>query len=135
MTEPLRLPRAIVNQLLHLAQRAPEEEICGLISGDASGFRHCYPVTNVATDRQHLFHLDPRGQIDAMRRMREAGEELVAIYHSHPHAPALPSVTDIRESEYPDVLYLIISLDTEGVLEMRGFRLRAGTVTEVPIAI
>ncbi len=135
MTEPLRLPRTIVNQLLHFAQRAPEEEICGLISGDAGGFKHCYPVANVASDKRRLFHLDPKGQIDAMRRMRAAGEELVAIYHSHPHAPALPSPADIRESEYPDVLYLIISLDTQGVLEMRGFRLRSGKVTDVPIAI
>jgi len=135
VTELLRLPRPIVNQLLHLAQRAPEEEICGLISGDAGGFRHCYPVANIASDPRRLFHLDPKGQIDAMRRMREASEELMAIYHSHPHAPALPSATDIQESEYPDVLYLIISLDTEGVLEMRGFKLREGKVAEVPIAI
>jgi proteasome lid subunit RPN8/RPN11 len=135
MTAPLRLPRTIVNQILHQAQRAPDEEVCGLISGDAGGFRHCYPVANVATDKGRLFHLDPRGQIDAMRRMREAGEELLAIYHSHPHAPALPSATDIRESEYPDVLYLIISLDTQGVLELRGFRLHGGKVTDVPIAI
>jgi len=135
MTESLRLPRTIVNQLLHLAQRAPEEEICGLISGDRSGFKHCYPVKNVAPDKTRLFHLDPRGQIDAMRRMREAGEQLMAIFHSHPHAPALPSAVDIRESEYPDVLYLIISLGTKGVLEMRAFRLRDGKVTDVPIAI
>ena len=27
----IRLPRPIVNQLLHLAQKSPDEEICGLI--------------------------------------------------------------------------------------------------------
>lgn len=133
--EAVTLPRPIVNELLHLAQRAPEEEVCGLISGDARGFKHCYPVANVARDKARLFELAPKGQIDAMREMRERGEELLAIYHSHPHAPALPSLTDIQQHEYPGVLYLIVSLDTQGVLELRGFRLRDQQVQEVAVRI
>jgi proteasome lid subunit RPN8/RPN11 len=133
--EVITFPRPIVNELLHLAQRAPEEEVCGLISGDASGFKHCYSVANVARDKARLFELAPQGQIDAMREMRERGEELLAIYHSHPHAPALPSLTDIQQHEYPGVLYLIVSLDTQGVLELRGFRLRGQQVQEVAVRI
>jgi proteasome lid subunit RPN8/RPN11 len=135
MNDTVRIPRVIVNQLLHLAQAAPEEEVCGLISGDAAGLRHCYPVANVARDRARLFALDPKGQIDAMRAMRERGEELQAIFHSHPHAPALPSATDVAQHEYPGVLYLVISLDTQGVLEMRGFRIRDARVAEVAIGL
>ena len=44
----IRLPRPIVNQLLHLAQKSSDEEICGLISCDSRGFRKCYPVPNQA---------------------------------------------------------------------------------------
>jgi proteasome lid subunit RPN8/RPN11 len=135
MTSAVRIPRPIVNQILHHAQQAESEEICGLIGGGAGEFRHCYPVANVAGDRQHLFQLDPKGQIDAMRRMRMAGEELMAIYHSHPDAPAAPSPTDIAQDEYPEVLYLIVSLTTKGVLEMRGFSIRDRQVIEVPIHI
>ena len=133
--EPVRLPRPLVNELLHLAQRSPEQEICGLISGRDGAFHKCYPIANVAGDRKHLFALAPKGQIDAMRRMRAAGEELVAIYHSHPDAPPLPSPADIQQSEYSNVLYLIISLNTEGVLELRGFRIRGQKVEEVAIGI
>ncbi len=55
--------------------------------------------------------------------MRENGEALFAIYHSHPTSPAEPSAIDLELAAYPDALYLIISLNTKGVLEMRGFRL------------
>jgi len=131
----VRFPRTIVNQLLHLAQKSPDEEICGLISRDRTGFRKCYPVANASGDRKHLFALDPQGQIAAMRNMRERGEELAAIYHSHPDAPPLPSMADVEQHEYPDALYLIVSLGTKGVLEMRGFRIRNHVIEEVPIGL
>jgi len=131
----VKLPRPLVNQLLHLAQAAPGEEICGLISGVNGALHACYPVANVAANRHRFFELDPSGQIEAMRQMRAAGEELAAIYHSHPGAPPLPSLEDVQQHEYPDVLYLIVSLSTPGVLEMRGFRIRNRRVEEVAIGI
>ena len=131
----VRLPRSLVNQLLRLAQKSPEEEICGLISRDRRGFRKCYPVVNVADDKKHFFALDPKGQIDAMRSMREHGEELAAIYHSHPDSPPLPSLADIEQHEYPGVLYLIISLGTKGAPEMRGFHIHGRVTGEVAIAL
>jgi len=131
----VRLPRVIVNQLLHLAQKSPEEEICGLISRDRDGFKKCYPVANTAGDKKRFFALDPQEQIAAMRTMREHGEELAAIYHSHPDAPPLPSLDDIEQHEYPDVVYLIVSLGTKGVLEMRGFYIRGRKIVETAIGL
>ncbi len=131
----VRLPRSIVNQLMQLAQKSPEEEICGLISRDRHGFRKCYPVVNAADEKKRCFALDPKGQIEAMRSMREHGEELAAIYHSHPDSPPLPSLADIEQHEYPGVLYLIISLGTKGALEMRGFHIHGREAGEVAIAL
>jgi proteasome lid subunit RPN8/RPN11 len=135
MTDAVRIPRTIVNQILHHAQQAESVEICGLIAGRGGEFTHCYPVANVAQDKRHLFQMDPKGQIDAMRAMRAAGEELMAIYHSHPDAPAAPSPTDVAQDEYPGVLYLVVSLTTKGVLEMRGFLIHDRKVKEVAIGI
>lgn len=132
---PVILPRPIVNQILHQAQQAGDEEICGLIAGNAKDFTRCHPVANVAGDKHRLFEMDPRQLIDALRTMREHGEELKAIYHSHPDAPAQPSLADIRQHEYPDVLYLIVSLATRGVLDLRGFRIRNGKIENVEIGI
>ena len=131
----VHLSRNIVNQLLQLVQKLPEEEICGLISRDQRGFKKCYPVVNVADDKKHFFALDPKEQIEAMRAMREHGEELAAIYHSHPDSPPQPSLTDIEQHEYPGVLYLIISLGTKGQPEMRGFHINGREAREVAITL
>lgn len=129
------LPITLVNKILTHAQQHPEQEVCGLISA-TNGFPGIiYPVENVADMPERLFAMDPAAQVDAMRQIRESGEELFAIYHSHPHAPAQPSVRDLEEAAYPEALYLIVSLNTEGVLEMRGFRLNEGKAENVDLEV
>ena len=45
------------------------------------------------------------------RRFNAADEGYgVAIYHSHPRSAAEPSQTDINLAEYPEYLYVIVSL-------------------------
>ena len=129
------LSRPLVNQLLALAQHDPEREACGLVSARDGQPHRLLPVANVAGEPGRLFEMDPKGQIDAMRAIREAGEEFFAIFHSHPHAPAAPSATDIEQSEYPRVLHLIVSLNTKGVLEMRGYRIEEGEAREVELEL
>ena len=123
----IQIPRKLTNQLLHLAQLSPDLEVCGLIGGKNGLPTHCYPVKNTAENPQQRFLLDAGEQISAMAKMRELGEELFAIYHSHPAAPAQPSTTDLEMSAYPEALYLIISLNTKGILEMRGFKINQKT--------
>ena len=131
----IRLDRTIVNRILAYAQQAPELEVCGLIGAGEGVARRVYPVRNAAAEADHLFAMDPQQQIDAMRRMRENGEELFAIYHAHPHAPATPSPLDLEQAAYPDALYLIVSLNTKGVLELQGFRLRGHAVESIPLEL
>lgn len=132
MTTPeIRLPRKLTNRLLHLAQISPDAEICGLIGANADGQpATCYPINNDADTPQNRFLLDASQQIAAMKQMRERGECLFAIYHSHPHTPALPSVIDVEQAAYPEALHLIISLDTKGVLELRGFQIQGQQISE-----
>lgn len=120
------IPRTLANRLLHLAQSSPNQEVCGLLAAKDGLAQSCYPIANVADSPQRRFLLDPQGQIDAMRSMREKGETLFAIFHSHPDAPAQPSAEDAAQAAYPEALYLIISLNTQGVLELRGFRFASG---------
>jgi proteasome lid subunit RPN8/RPN11 len=131
----MHLPRTLVNELLHQAQVSPQAEVCGLIGATVEGAVSVYSVANIAEAPDQLFRMEPSAQIAAMRRMRERGESLFAIYHSHPHAPAVPSVRDLEEAAYPEALYLVISLNTKGVLEMRGFRLEEGRSREVELEV
>ncbi len=136
MTAPaIRLTRTIANRILEYAQASPQAEICGLLGGCGDEATGCYPVRNIATSPDCRYQMDPKEQIDALRHIRERGEELLAIYHSHPHGPAWPSATDLKEASYPEAVYLIISLETGGVLEMRGFRLRDGRAEEVQLEL
>lgn len=121
-SDTVELPRHIVNQLLEQALNAPNAEICGLIASLDGKPNQCYPVSNVSTKPQSRFQLDPTQQVAAFRHIREHGQTLFAIYHSHPSTPATPSVADIEQMNYPDALTLIISLHTTGTLQMRAYR-------------
>jgi proteasome lid subunit RPN8/RPN11 len=122
-TKEIQLSRKITNQLLHLAQISPEQEVCGLIGSSNGIASTCYPVENVAEHAKTHFQLNAKQQINAISTMRERNEDLFAIYHSHPTAPAIPSATDIKLASYPDAVFLIISLNTKGVLEIRAFKI------------
>jgi [CysO sulfur-carrier protein]-S-L-cysteine hydrolase len=133
--QELHIPRKITNQLLHLAQLSPDFEICGFVSSRNCLPARCYPVHNSAEQPQQRFLFDPAQQIGAIKTMRDAGEELFAIYHSHPASPATPSITDLELAAYPEAYYLIISLNTKGVLEMRAFTIKQKIVTEIAIVM
>lgn len=109
-TQALILPPVIAEQLTALALANPQAEVCGLLGGKANLIRSFYPVTNVAPDPAREFLLDARGQINAMRKIRQQEESLRAIFHSHPAGPAEPSATDRQRAAYSDVYYIIVSL-------------------------
>lgn len=131
----VQLSRKITNQLLHSAQISPEQEVCGLIGSKNNVAHCCYPITNTAKTPATRFQLDEKQQISAMASMREKGENLYAIYHSHPTAAAEPSATDIKMASYPDAVHLIISLNTKGVLEIRAFSIIDQAVEELSISM
>ena len=131
----IKLPLNIIHQLLEHAQSSSETEICGLIGSINDIANSCYPISNSHANPKAKFTLEPSEQIAAFKNLRKKEEQLFAIYHSHPTTDAYPSVTDLAQSEYPDALYLIISLKTKGVLEMRGFYLRNQQINEVAIQI
>lgn len=133
--DTLKLPRTVVNEILTQAQHSPEAEICGLIASKRGQASRCYPVSNSAPHPARRYQMEPKAQIEAMRQMRENGEELIAIYHSHPHTPATPSTIDIEEASYPDAVYLIISLDTEGVLQLSAFHIANGKATALALEL
>ncbi|HEY9051502.1 MAG TPA: M67 family metallopeptidase [Gammaproteobacteria bacterium] len=127
------MPHIIVSQLVTEAKANTEVEICGLISKKDNETFRVYPIDNIASEKHHRFEMEPAQQIAAMKTMRDNNETLFAIYHTHPHGTAEPSVTDIEQASYPDTLNLIIALDTDNAPEMRGFYLRNGQVEPVKL--
>lgn len=113
---PRLLERIEAHALAH-----PAEEVCGLIGAIGRNPVSRYPVSNVADHRARRFEMDPRELITAMRTMRQTGERLFAIYHSHPHGAAAPSHEDLDRIGYRDAFQLIVSL-RDGGTTVRGWR-------------
>ena len=115
----MQIPRHLVNQILHLAQLSPDQEISGLIGGRDNIPRSCYPVPVAEAGD---LRLDPKGCRAALNAMAARDETLIAVLHTHPNAPAVPGSGDPALPEFPAIPCLIVSLNTKGVLEMRGYR-------------
>lgn len=128
------IPRGIVNRILGHAQRSAPQECVGVLTGKGRRIAGWRPLTNTLGDSRR-FLADPAEQIRLFRELREAGEEVVAIYHSHPGASAEPSSRDVEGANYPEALYLIVSLATEGTLEMRGYLWREGGFVPEDLAV
>ena len=114
------LPDKLRLQVYEHALSDPLHETCGLLGGQRDSLTSYYPVKNIALDPARQYLMDPAGQITAMKQMREQNEELTAIFHSHTDAPAQPSRTDLDMAYYPDVTYLILTLQ-ESPPELNAF--------------
>ncbi len=133
--QTLSLPRPLVNRILAHAQKNSAVEVCGLISNSALTGKDFYPINNVSNDPDCRFLMDAPQQIKAMKRMREKKQTLFAIVHSHPTTDATPSQLDIKENAYKDVFYIIISLNTKGVLEMRAYTQQEDSMEEIALLL
>jgi proteasome lid subunit RPN8/RPN11 len=124
LTVEFYLDPQIKHKLLdHVSSVLPEEG-CGLLAGKGLVPSRAFPVTN----RLHSpvrFEMEPVEQLNAMLWAEENGLDIVAIYHSHPLGPVVPSPTDLSEFAYPGVVYLILSRQPEGeTWQVRAFQIR-----------
>jgi proteasome lid subunit RPN8/RPN11 len=106
-SQALLLPRAVREEMLAHVNGDPEREVCGLLGGEGRRASRYYPAVNIAPEPAREFLLEPGAQIAAMRAMRERGESLLGIFHSHPDSPAVPSARDLAMAAYPDTIYVI----------------------------
>jgi proteasome lid subunit RPN8/RPN11 len=98
--------------------RAPEEA-CGIILGEDDHSRIVIPITNILHSPTR-FRMEPKEQLDAFLLADEKSLEVMAVYHSHPHGIDKPSITDIKELTYPDIIYLIW-YSRDSIWNCRGF--------------
>jgi len=108
-------PEHLEAMIAHAREAAPAE-CCGLVGGVAgTQASSLYRLRNVTTEPELRYEAAPEDLFAAQRQMRERGEELLAIYHSHPRAAdPSPSETDVRQAFYPSATYIIIGLGGSG---------------------
>ncbi len=130
----LFLPQRILDAMIIQAETEDPIEACGLLSGQGRIAQEIHELTN-ADDSEDHFTMLPAEQFAVAKKVRAAGTEILAVYHSHPSSPAYPSAEDIRLAFTPNVVYLILSLATPWRPELRGFRIHEGNVVEIPIQL
>ena len=107
----IRLQTTHRDEIFACAKETAPAECCGLIGGVGCRVTSIYPLHNVAADPNVSYEAAPEDLFAAQRQMRDRGEELLAIYHSHPRsAEPAPSETDVRLAYYPQAVYFIIGL-------------------------
>ncbi len=120
------IKKKILDAIIGHAQREAPIEACGYLSGMCDLATNFYPMTNIDNSPEH-FSLDPKEQFAVLKKAREKGEKLIAVYHSHPASPAWPSQEDIRIAYDPDVSHVIISL-AGGRPAVNSYKIRGGEV-------
>lgn len=154
--------------IAHARELAPYE-CCGLLAGTNGVVSRVYRIKNIVAmeGAQNLSSFDPakvahlerlspaeRAEIafvmdmqdfsTAKKDMRTHGLDLQVVYHSHPHDPARPSVTDIKiATDYeeiwpkinlPNPTYLVISL-MHPTPDVKNYWITSGQVTPAPFTI
>jgi proteasome lid subunit RPN8/RPN11 len=110
----LRLPGALADEIRRHGEDAYPAECCGAMVGRVDGAAkevvRLSPAVNRRTDDPHRYLIAPDDLRRLEREAREAGQEIVGYYHSHPDHPARPSVFD-AEHAWPWYSYLIVRID------------------------
>src|SRR6266446_8925101 len=119
----LTLSKSHFREMFDHARREAPRECCGLIGGNDARTGTVYPLRNVATSPFVTYEAAPEDLFAAQRAMRDRGEQLLAIYHSHPRSDdPQPSETDVRLAYYPSAVYFIIGLGNREPC-VRAFRI------------
>lgn len=129
----LRISGDVIRAMFTHALEERPNEACGYLGEQDGVVVSVYRMKNTDESGEH-FSLDPQEQFAVVRKIREKGQKLAAVYHSHPETPARPSEEDIRLAFDPNIAYVIISL-AGGSSEVKAFRIHRGKVEQDPIEV
>ena len=139
VSDRLRIPRRVAERMLAHARSEVPNEACGLLAGSqATGVATVFHPARNADASPLRYNVHPDDLVRIVFGIEDAGEDLIGIFHSHTHTPAVPSPTDLRSAQYPDAFYVLAALtDPASTPEaaLRAWRIRDGVSTEVPLQL
>ncbi len=124
--------------MAHARAEAPNE-CCGMLAGRDGVATRVHRARNTEAS-PFMYVMDPREQLAIMDDIDAAGDDLLAIYHSHTRSAAYPSRTDVELAFYPATPYLIVSLQDAEHPQLRAFLLARAApdgeqIAEQPVEI
>ena len=134
----LRISTVLQEEVIRHCASAYPKEACGLLAGSRAGaagtVSQVYPMTNVE-DSPIGYSMDPREQLRVERQMRQAGQRMLGIYHSHTASAAYPSPVDVSLALSPDISYVLVSLKDRARPDFNSYRIDGQTITPEPVVI
>ena len=138
----LTISRSDLQLIIKHCSAAYPNEACGILAGKDGRVQKVYPMRNVRPSPVS-YEMDGAEQIRVMKDIRQAGLGLAGIFHSHISSPAYPSSVDVEQAywpgtlypNYPEAVYVILSLRDREDPEIKGYLIHDGTVKAVQINI
>jgi [CysO sulfur-carrier protein]-S-L-cysteine hydrolase len=129
----MRIAQELLDEIVAHAREEAPNECCGLMGGADGRATSVHRAENLYPSPLRFEVGNP---VPLLRAIEEAGEELVAIYHSHTRSAAYPSQTDVNMARgWPDPLWVICSLEAPDAPVVRAFAIRDDQVDEVAVEV
>jgi proteasome lid subunit RPN8/RPN11 len=131
----MRIAQSLIDEMVAHAREDLPNECCGMVGGTDGEAGKVIRVENAAASPLR-FEMDPQGQYNALKAIEDDGGELLAIYHSHTKSAAYPSQTDVNQAvNWPDAIYLIVSLADEDAPEVKGYWLKDLKIADAELVV
>jgi proteasome lid subunit RPN8/RPN11 len=110
----LSIPAQFLAEIIAHARETAPDECCGLLAGrihNGEGIATArFAIANDLSSPTR-YRTNPKDLFAAFRAIRHEATDVLAVYHSHPAAAALPSRRDVEENTYGEtVVHLIVGL-------------------------
>jgi proteasome lid subunit RPN8/RPN11 len=128
----ITLGPGLLEQVIAHARACYPKEGCGLLAGTRNSATRFVPMTNTMSSETE-YEMDPQQLVRELRSFRLAGEQLVAIYHSHVFGEARPSKRDVARAYYPEAAHIIVSLSDSEHPKVGAFRIIGSEVLEIEV--
>ncbi len=138
----LNIKKADFQSLIDHCLAGYPNESCGMLGGKDGRVEKVYLMQN-AKPGPDYYEMEPEEQFRVMKDIRDSGLDMIGLFHSHPAGQAYPSNVDVRNAywpgtelpNYPDAIYVIISLMDRSKPVARGFTIEEGKINEIPVTV
>lgn len=131
----MRIASSLIDEMVAHAREDDPDECCGMIGGRDAEALVVHRIANAEASPLR-YRMDPQEQYNAYKAIEDAGQEILAIYHSHTRSAAYPSQTDVNDAEmWPDQIYVIVSLEDPQNPDVKGFWLRDRRIAEAELDV
>ena len=123
----LMLEKRFYDEIIAHCRRQYPKEACGILAGHDDVVKQVYPMTKVE-DSPIGYSMDPREQLRVEKAMRQRGQRMVGIYHSHTASEAYPSSVDVSLAISPEISYVLVSLMRKDDPVLKSYRIDGKSV-------